>query len=83
MSGRFLLGALAGVAAMIATPAAAGTAKRSSFGKLPDGREVAAVTLANGQGMSAVLIAYGASIQSVMLPDRSGRPADIAIGDGR
>ncbi|WP_375426923.1 aldose epimerase family protein [uncultured Sphingomonas sp.] len=80
MTGRFLLGLLVGVGAMIATPAAAATAKRSSFGRLPDGREVAAVTLANGRGMSATLIAYGAAIQSVILPDRTGRPADIAIG---
>ena len=80
MRAKFLLGLLMGVGAMIATPATAATAKRSSFGKLPDGRDVAAVTLTNGRGMSATLIAYGAAIQSVILPDRTGRPADIAIG---
>ena len=80
MRAKFLLGLLMGVGAMIATPATAATAKRSSFGKLPDGRDVAAVTLTNGRGMSATLIAYGAAIQSVILPDRAGKPADIAIG---
>ena len=80
MTVRFLVGLLMGVGMAMATPAMAATAKRSSFGKLPDGRDVAAVTLTNGRGMSATLIAYGAAIQSVILPDRTGKPADIAIG---
>jgi aldose 1-epimerase len=63
-----------------AAPALAADAKRSSFGSLPDGRAVEAVTLTNGKGMSATLISYGAGIQSVILPDREGRPADIALG---
>ncbi|HEX8381922.1 MAG TPA: aldose epimerase family protein [Sphingomonas sp.] len=79
MARRFL-GLLMGVGAMIATPVMAATAKKGSFGRLPDGRDVASVTLSNGRGMSATLIAYGAAIQSVMLPDRSGKTADIAIG---
>ena len=57
MKGGFFLGLLVGVGAMIATPAMAATAKRSSFGRLPDGRDVAAVTLTNGRGMSATLAA--------------------------
>ena len=73
------LGAAAVMAAMT-TPALAAEAKRSIFGRMPDGRAVEAVTLTNGQGMSATLISYGAGIQSVILPDRQGRPADIAIG---
>ncbi len=63
-----------------ATGADAAAAKRSVFGRLPDGREVPAVTLTNGHGVSARLIAYGASIQSVILPDRAGKPADVALG---
>ncbi|WP_245841778.1 aldose epimerase family protein [Sphingomonas lenta] len=63
-----------------ATPALAAEAKRSTFGRLPDGRTVEAVTLTNGQGMSATLISYGASIQSVIVPDRQGQPADVALG---
>ncbi len=56
------------------------TAKRTAFGQLPDGRDVAAVTLSNGHGMSATLISYGAAVQSVMLPARNGRVADVALG---
>ena len=66
--------------AMSAGTADAATARRSVFGHLPDGREVAAVTLANGHGVSATLISYGATIQSVMLPDRAGHAADVALG---
>ncbi len=74
------LGYIGAVLAMTATPALATEAKRSTFGTLADGREVAAVTLTNRAGTSATLIAYGASIQSVILADRTGAPADIALG---
>ncbi|WP_394804842.1 aldose epimerase family protein [Sphingomonas agrestis] len=73
------LGAIAAMA--IAAPAAdAATAKRGSFGKLPDGRSVEAVLLTNNRGVSANIIAYGASIQSLVMPDRTGKKADIALG---
>ena len=63
-----------------AEAADAAEAKRSTFGKLADGREVAAVTLTNRNGVSATLISYGASIQSLILPDRNGKKADVALG---
>jgi aldose 1-epimerase len=55
-------------------------ASRSEFGRLPDGRIVEAVTLSNRRGMSATIIAYGAGIQSVVVPGRDGMPADVALG---
>nr|WP_097065043.1 aldose epimerase family protein [Sphingomonas guangdongensis] len=64
----------------MADPAAAAEAKRSSFGRLPDGREVPAVTLTNRNGVSAKVIAYGAALQSMLVPDRAGRVADVTIG---
>lgn len=73
------LGVLAAMA--IAAPAAdAATAKRGTFGKLPDGRMVDSVLLTNNRGVSANIIAYGASIQSLVMPDRAGKKADIALG---
>lgn len=63
-----------------ATPAAAGEVRRSTFGKLADGRAVPAVTLTNDNGLSATIIAYGAALQSVMLPDASGKTVDVALG---
>ncbi len=67
-------------AGLLAGAAQAATASRSTFGKLADGREVAAITLSNGKGVSATVIAYGATLQSVILPDRDGKRADVAPG---
>nr|WP_314466288.1 aldose epimerase family protein [uncultured Novosphingobium sp.] len=71
---------LATVAATAITPAVAAEAKRENFGKLPDGRTIEAVTLTNGKGMAVRVMTLGASIQSVMLPDRSGKAVDVAVG---
>jgi aldose 1-epimerase len=32
------------------------------------------------RGVSATVIAYGATLQSVVMPDRAGRKADVALG---
>lgn len=69
--------------ALLASPAVAATAKRGSFGKLSDGRVVGSVTLSNAKGVSATIIAYGATLQSVILPDRAGKRADVALGYAR
>ena len=75
---------LAGAVALAMTgavaTASAGEATRSRFGQLPDGRAVEAVTLGNDAGMTVRLIAYGAAIQSVVVPGRDGEPADVALG---
>lgn len=68
------------LASMVASPAFAAEAERGTFGKLPDGRGVPAVTLSNARGVSATIIAYGASLQSVVIPDRMGKRADVALG---
>jgi aldose 1-epimerase len=57
-------------------------AKRAPFGMLPNGERVEAITLTNGRGMRVRIITYGASIQSVLAPDRQGRLADVALGHG-
>jgi aldose 1-epimerase len=53
---------------------------RASFGKLADGRAVEAITLRNGKGVSAAVINYGAALQSLVMPDRDGKPADVTLG---
>jgi aldose 1-epimerase len=58
----------------------AGGASRSEFGRLADERTVEAVTLTNRCGMSVTIIAYGAGIQSVVVPGRDGSFADVALG---
>ncbi len=75
----------AGGAALLAVAfstsnAIAGEATRAEFGKLPDGRVVEAVTLSNDKGMSVRIIALGASIQSLNVPDAKGNTADVALG---
>lgn len=54
--------------------------KRESFGRTPAGREVEAVTLTNRAGSGARIISYGAAIQAMLVPDREGRLADVALG---
>ncbi|HEV7776545.1 MAG TPA: aldose epimerase family protein [Luteibacter sp.] len=58
----------------------AAEAKRGEFGRMPDGTAVEAVTLSNGHGVSARIINLGASLQSLMTPDRQGKSADIVLG---
>lgn len=69
-------------AATLIVPAAAraADAKQSTFGMLPDGRTVSAATLSNGHGVSATIIAYGATLQSLVMPDRVGKSADVLLG---
>ena len=55
-------------------------ARRSPFGRLPDGHAVEAITLSNRGGMRATVITYGATVQSVLVPDRDGAFADVALG---
>jgi aldose 1-epimerase len=47
---------------------------------LPDGQQVDSITLMNASGMEVTLISFGAAIQSVLVPDRSGELGDVAIG---
>jgi aldose 1-epimerase len=53
---------------------------RQVFGKLADGREVALYTLTNSQGMKVSVSAFGATITSLVVPDRSGKLADVVLG---
>lgn len=53
---------------------------RASFGKLADGRAVEAVTLRNAKGVRAAVMTYGAALQSLVMPDRDGKLADVTLG---
>jgi aldose 1-epimerase len=73
----------AGIAAVVfgsASAAPATTAGRSVFGTLPNGGKVEAVTLTNSHGISARIISYGATLQSLSAPDRQGKSSDIVLG---
>jgi aldose 1-epimerase len=70
-------GALALVAA---SSASAAELSRKPFGALASGEAVEAITLSNAKGVSATIITYGATLQSLIAPDRAGKKADIALG---
>lgn len=53
---------------------------REPAGHLPDGQAVEVITLSNGRGMSARILTFGAILQSLTSPDRTGNPADILLG---
>jgi aldose 1-epimerase len=53
---------------------------RGEFGTLADGRVVEVFTLTNAAGVSARVITYGATLQSLMMPDSNGTLADVVLG---
>jgi aldose 1-epimerase len=54
--------------------------KKQLFGKLPDGTEIYLYTLANGNGMEAAIINFGATLVSLKVADRNGKFADVVLG---
>ena len=65
---------------ILAGQASAATATRGSFGALADGTKVEAVTLSNGVGVSARIMTLGATLQSLVVPDKAGRRGDVVLG---
>lgn len=67
-----------------ATPVASGAnpprIDRDVFGTTPEGVRVDRYTLTNGRGMRVRIITYGGIIQSIEVPDRRGRSANVALG---
>jgi len=50
------------------------------FGRTSDGTQIELYKLTNQSGASASVITYGAAIQSVRVPDRSGKLDDVVLG---
>jgi aldose 1-epimerase len=72
--------AVALIATLAAFDAQAAEARREAFGALADGTAVESVVLTNGQGVSARVITLGATLQSLVTPDRAGRGDEITLG---
>ena len=51
-----------------------------AFGMLSTGEPVTAARLANVHGMSVTVLDYGATIQSLIVPDKHGHPVDVVLG---
>ena len=54
--------------------------ERTSFGFLPDGREVYQYTVENRRGARVRLLTLGASVRSIEVPDAAGDLRDVALG---
>jgi aldose 1-epimerase len=53
---------------------------REIFGHLPDGTAIERVRLYGDDGFEARIIGYGAALQSLFVPDRARRLADVVLG---
>jgi aldose 1-epimerase len=66
------------------TPLAVGTSppkiEKEAFGSTPDGVQVDRFTLSNGHGMRIRIITYGGIVQTIEVPDRHGKIANVALG---
>jgi aldose 1-epimerase len=65
---------------LAAASAGATEAGRVAFGSLADGTEIDAVELHNDNGIRVRILALGATIQSLEVPDRDGNNADVVLG---
>ena len=54
--------------------------QKAPFGQTPDGAAVEIYTLTNDKGLRARLMTYGATLVSLEVPDRNGKPGDIVLG---
>ena len=50
------------------------------FGTMDDGTAVTCWTLTNDAGMTAEIIDYGATVRSIVVPDKNGKPVDVVLG---
>jgi len=53
---------------------------RAEFGKTPDGTAVQVFTLTNAHGVQARITNYGGAVVSLLVPDKTGKMADIVLG---
>lgn len=56
------------------------TITRRAFGSMPDGSGVELLTLRNRNGMTVTLSTFGATVVSIMVPDKRGVMGDVALG---
>lgn len=66
--------------ALTSVSALAAEASRTPAGTLADGSAVEVISLTNKQGVTAKILTYGATLQSLSAPDKDGRIADVLLG---
>jgi len=57
-----------------------GSITKADFGKTADGQAVEIYTLRNSKGSEARIMTYGGIVQSLSMPDKHGKLADIVLG---
>lgn len=78
--GKALVSAAVLATLTLPTIARAAEASEAPAGALADGTGVKAITLKAGNGVSATILTYGATLQTLLVPDREGRLADVVLG---
>ncbi len=53
---------------------------KADFGKTADGTPVEIYTLQNANGAEAKIMTYGGIVQSLSMPDKNGKMADVVLG---
>jgi aldose 1-epimerase len=53
---------------------------KRSFGTLPSGEPIELYTFTNGKGVEASITTFGGRIVNLLVPDRNGERADVALG---
>jgi aldose 1-epimerase len=77
----FVLFVIAAIVPLGLALSAAGSAPSAQpFGKTDEGIAVERYTLRNSRGMEVDVITWGAIVQRIVVPDKAGRPADVALG---
>jgi aldose 1-epimerase len=56
------------------------SSEHKAFGKTNDGTAVEQYVLRNSHGMQATVITYGATLQSLAVPDKNGKLEDVVLG---
>lgn len=56
------------------------TIEAENYGEMPDGRGITRYILRNDNGVEIGLIDFGAIVESILVPDRHGERADVALG---
>jgi aldose 1-epimerase len=54
--------------------------EKQPFGVLPDGTKIELYLLENSSGLVATLMTYGATLVSMLTPDKNGKMGDITLG---
>lgn len=65
---------------LVAQGQQAATVTRGLFGRMPSGKAVEIYSLTNRGGMQVRAITYGAIIQSIRVPDKTGLRSDVTLG---